>query len=254
MQWLRFEYQGSTGFGVLEGDRVRCYQGDMFGTTVATQTLLALADLRWLPPCEPGKIIGLWNNFRAAAEKNGWAEPAEPLYFLKSPASAAGHLQPIAVPASYSGRVIYEGELVLVIGKTARSVDVQHAAEHVFGYTCGNDLTALELLHRDASFAQWTRAKSFDGFAAFGPVVETEFTPAASHLRTLVGGRERQNFALSDMFFSPLELVSRISHDMTLEPGDLIFCGTSLGALPMKAGTTVDVVVDGIGTLSNQYG
>ena len=254
MQWLRFEYQGSTGFGVLEGDRVRSYQGDMFGASVATQTLLALADLRWLPPCQPGKIVGLWNNFRAAAEKNGWAEPADPLYFLKSPGSVAGHLQPIAVPLSYSGRVIYEGELVVVIGKTARSVPVQHAAEHVFGYTCGNDLTAIELLHRDASFAQWTRAKSFDGFAAFGPVIETEFTPASSHLRTLVGGRERQNYALSDMFFSPLELVSRISHDMTLEPGDLIFCGTSLGALPMKAGTTVEVVVDGIGTLSNLYG
>ena len=182
------------------------------------------------------------------------AAPAEPLYFLKSPGSAVGHLQHIAVPTSYSGRVVYEGELVVVIGKTARSVDVQHAAEHVFGYTCGNDLTALELLHRDASFAQWTRAKSFDGFAAFGPVIDTDVNPATSHLRTLVGGRERQNYALSDMFFSPLELVSRISHDMTLEPGDLIYCGTSLGVLPMKAGTTVDVVVDGIGTLSNLYG
>ena len=254
MRWMRFENQGSIGFGVLEGDRVRCYEGDMFGTPEATQTLLAVADLRLLPPCQPGKIVGLWNNFRAAAEKNGWAEPAEPLYFLKSPGSAAGHLQPIAVPASYSGRVVYEGELVVVIGKTARSVDVQHAAGHIFGYTCGNDLTALELLHRDVSFSQWTRAKSFDGFAAFGPVIETSFNPVTSQLRTLVGGRERQNFALSDMFFSPLELVSRISHDMTLEPGDLIYCGTSLGVLPMKAGTAVDVVIDGIGTLSNLYG
>ena len=254
MQWMRFDNQGSIGFGVLEGDRVRCYEGDMFGTAEATETFLAVTDLRWLPPCQPGKIVGLWNNFRAAAEKNGWAAPAEPLYFLKSPGSAAGHLQHIAVPTSYSGRVVYEGELVVVIGKTARSVDVQHAAEHVFGYTCGNDLTALELLHRDASFAQWTRAKSFDGFAAFGPVIDTGVNPATSHLRTLVGGRERQTYALSDMFFSPLELVSRISHDMTLEPGDLIYCGTSLGVLPMKAGTTVDVVVDGIGTLSNLYG
>jgi 2-keto-4-pentenoate hydratase/2-oxohepta-3-ene-1,7-dioic acid hydratase in catechol pathway len=251
---MRFENQGSIGFGVLEGDRVHCYGGDLFSSPQATQTLLEVAELRVLPPCQPGKIVGLWNNFRAAAEKNGWAEPADPLYFLKSPASAAGHLQPIAVPASYSGRVVYEGELVVVIGKTARSVDVQHAGEHVFGYTCGNDLTALELLHHDTSFSQWTRAKSFDGFSAFGPVIETSFSPVNSQLRTLVGGRERQNFALSDMFFSPLELVSRISHDMTLEPGDLIYCGTSLGVLPMKAGTSVDVVIDGIGTLSNLYG
>jgi len=196
----------------------------------------------------------LWNNFRAAAEKNGWAHPVEPLYFLKSPGSLAAHCQPIAVPANYQGRVVYEGELVVVIGKTTRSVDVQGAASHIFGYSCGNDLTALELLHSDASFAQWTRAKSFDGFAALGPVIETDFDPATAQLRTLVGGRERQNYALSDMFFSPLEIVSRISQDMTLEAGDIIYCGTSLGVLPMKAGTTVEVVIDGIGTLANLYG
>ncbi|HET9821218.1 MAG TPA: fumarylacetoacetate hydrolase family protein, partial [Burkholderiaceae bacterium] len=93
-----------------------------------------------------------------------------------------------------------------------------------------------------------------DGFGAFGPVIETTFDASAATLRTLVGGRERQNYALSDMFFGPAELVSRLSHDMTLEPGDVIFCGTSLGVLPMKPGSTVDVVVDGIGTLSNVYG
>ena len=78
-------------------------------------------------------------------------------------------------------------------------------------------------------------------------MIETDFDPAAATLRTLVGGRERQNYALSDMFFSPTELVSRISQDMTLEPGDVILCGTSLGVLPMKPGTTVEVVIDGIG-------
>jgi 2-keto-4-pentenoate hydratase/2-oxohepta-3-ene-1,7-dioic acid hydratase in catechol pathway len=226
----------------------------MFDAPQPTGETLSVADLQWLPPCQPSKIIGLWNNFRAAAEKNGWATPAEPLYFLKSPSSATGHLQAIAHPASYDGRVVYEGELAVVIGRQARAVSVQDAAQYIFGYSCANDVTALELLHRDASFGQWTRAKSFDGFAAFGPVIETDFDPSSASLRTLVGGRERQNYALSDMFFSPAELVSRISHDMTLEPGDVIFCGTSLGVLPMKAGSTVEVVIDGIGTLANVYG
>jgi len=254
MQWMRFEYQGATGFGVLGGGRVRRFQGDMFGAALVTEDTFDVAAVRWLPPCQPGKIIGLWNNFQAAAEKNGWAQPTEPLYFLKSPGSVSAHLQPIAVPASYGGRVVYEGELVVVIGKSTRAVSTKDAAAHIFGYSCGNDLTALELLHSDASFAQWTRAKSFDGFAAFGPVIETDFNPATAQLRTLVGGRERQNYALADMFFSPLEIVSRISQDMTLEPGDLIYCGTSLGVLPLKAGTTVEVMIDGIGTLSNRYG
>jgi 2-keto-4-pentenoate hydratase/2-oxohepta-3-ene-1,7-dioic acid hydratase in catechol pathway len=254
MKWARFVHRGVNGFGVLDGERIAVHEGDLFGTPRSTGQTLACAEVQWLPPCAPGKIVGLWNNFRAAAEKNGWTAPAEPLYFLKSPGCAAGHGAPIAAPASYAGRVAYEGELVVVIGRRARAVSVAQAPAHIFGYCCGNDVTALEILNRDASFPQWTRAKSFDGFGAFGPAIETDFDPAAAALRTLVGGRERQNFALADMFFGPAELVSRLSHDMTLEPGDVIFCGTSLGVLPMKPGTTVEVVIDGIGTLANVYG
>lgn len=254
MKWLRFVREGAVGFGTLEDDRVHRYDGELFVAPRATGETIALADVQWLPPCVPGKIIGLWNNFRAAAEKNGWATPVEPLYFLKSPGSASGHRQPIAVPSSYDGRVAYEGELAVVTGRRARAIAVGDARSHIFGYSCANDVTAIELLNRDPSFPQWTRAKSFDGFAAFGPVIETDFDPADASLSTLVGGRERQNYAFADMFFDPAELVSRISHDMTLEPGDVIFCGTSTGVLPMKAGTTVEVVIDGIGTLQNVYG
>lgn len=254
MKWMRFEHQGSEGFGRLDGDRVQPFSGDLFGEHRPAGEPIALAGLRWLPPCRPGKIVALWNNFRAAADKNGWAVPAEPLYFLKSPGAAAAHGQPIAVPPGYDGRVAYEGELVVVIGRRCAGIGADQAAAHILGYTCGNDLTALELLNRDPSFAQWTRAKSFDGFAAFGPVIETGFDSAAASLRTRVGGRERQNYPLSDMFFGPHELVSRLSHDMTLEPGDLVFCGTSLGVLPMKPGTEVEVEIDGIGVLANRYG
>ena len=116
MKWLRFRHHGTAAFGTLDGDRVHLHHGDMFGTPVATGESLPLAELTWLAPCAPGKVIGLWNNFRAAAEKNGWAEPAEPLYFLKSHGSVIGHQQPIPVPASYDGRVAYEGELAVVIG------------------------------------------------------------------------------------------------------------------------------------------
>lgn len=254
MQWLRFKHRGEVSWGVLEGNTVKPHTGDLFEPYRPGGQSIAVEEVQFLPPCRPGKIIGLWNNFRAAADKNGWAQPTEPLYFLKSPTSACGHQQAIPVPTSYSGRVAFEGELVVVIASQTRSVSVQAAPGHIFGYTCGNDLTAMELLTRDPSFSQWTRAKSFDGFAAFGPVIDTDFNPAQGQLRTLVGGRERQNYAFSDMFFSPAEIVSHISQDMTLEAGDVIYCGTSLGVLPMKAGTTVDVVVDGIGTLSNLYG
>jgi 2-keto-4-pentenoate hydratase/2-oxohepta-3-ene-1,7-dioic acid hydratase in catechol pathway len=254
MKWLRFKHHGNAVFGTVEGDRVHLHNGDLFGTPSASGESLPLNDIELLAPCSPGKVIGLWNNFRAAAEKNGWAQPDEPLYFLKSPGSVIGHQQPIPVPAAYDGRVAYEGELAVVIGRRARAVSVADAPAHIFGYSCANDVTALELLQRDPTFPQWTRAKSFDGFGALGPVIDTEFDPSAAHVRTLVGGRERQNYALADMFFSPAELVSRISQDMTLEPGDVILCGTSLGVLPMKPGSTVEVVIEGLGTLTNTYG
>jgi 2-keto-4-pentenoate hydratase/2-oxohepta-3-ene-1,7-dioic acid hydratase in catechol pathway len=254
MKWMSFEHQGKAGFGLLCGTQLQPFAGTVFNPQGPAGAPLALAEVTALPPCRPGQIIGLWNNFRAAAAKNGWSEPVEPLYFLKSPSAAAAHGQPIPVPRAYDGRVAYEGELVIVIGRRAQAISAAEAAAHILGYTCGNDVTAMELLNRDPSFPQWTRAKSFDGFAAFGPVIETEFDPASATLRTLVGGRERQNYPLGDMFFGPHELVSRLSHDLTLQPGDLIYCGTSLGVLPMKPGTTVDVVIDGIGTLSNPYG
>ena len=265
MKWMRYRHGGlggTEGFGLLEADAVAVHSGDMFAAPGApgapnalraTGERLGLSGLEWLAPCRPGKIIGLWNNFRAAAEKNGWAQPAEPLYFLKASSSAAAHEAPIPAPTGYDGRVAYEGELAIVIGRRARAIAPPEAAAHILGYTCANDVTALELLHRDPSFPQWARAQSFDGFGAFGPVIETEFDVANASLRTLVNGRERQHYALADMFFAPHELVSRLSFDMTLDPGDVILCGTSRGVLPMKPGSVVEVVVDDIGTLRNAY-
>ena len=253
MKWMRYRHDGVAGLGVLDGDQVQVHAGGLFGAPRATGERLDRVELEWLVPCRPGKIIGLWNNFRAAAEKNGWAQPAEPLYFLKATSSAAAHGAAIPAPVGYDGRVAYEGELAIVIGRRARAIAPADAAAHIFGYTCANDVTAMELLQRDPSFPQWARAKSFDGFGAFGPVIETDFDAASATLRTLVGGRERQNYALADMFFAPHELVSKLSFDMTLEPGDLILCGTSLGVLPMKPGSVVEVVIDGIGTLRNVY-
>ncbi|WP_428424853.1 fumarylacetoacetate hydrolase family protein [Methylibium sp.] len=254
MKWLQFRQGDGRGFGVLDGDMVQVHRGNMFEAPQATGERLPLADIAWLTPCQPGKMIGLWNNFNALAEKNGWTRPAEPLYFLKAASSFAAHGQTIVPPAGDVGRIAYEGELAIVIGRTARAVSAAEAPAHIFGYTCANDVTAMELIGRDPSFAQWARAKSFDGFGVFGPVIETDFDFAQATLRTRVAGRERQNFPLSDMRFTPAELVSKLSHDMTLEPGDVILCGTSLGVMPMKPGSLVEVEIDGIGVLANPYG
>lgn len=253
MKWLRFAHEGKAGFGILDGDTVVVHDGDMFGAATPTGERIETSGIEWLTPCLPGKMIGLWNNFRAAAEKNGWAIPGEPLYFLKGANSYCAHGQPIVAPRSYDGRVIYEGELAIVIGRMASRVTEQDAPAHIFGYTCANDVTATELIQRDPSFPQWARAKSFDTFGVFGPVIETGFDPGQGEVVALLNGRERQRYPLADMIFPPAKLVSLISQDMTLCPGDVILCGTSLGVLPMKPGTTVEVAIEGIGKLSNEY-
>jgi len=254
MLWARIEIGGRNLAGCIEGDRLAVHDGDPLAEPEPTGESVALAEARWLVPCQPSKIVALWNNFHAAAAKNGWAIPAEPLYFLKSTGALNAHLSPIRKPASYDGRVVYEGELGIVIGKTCRSVAVADAPGHIFGYTCINDVTALDLLSADPSFPQWTRAKGFDGFACIGPAIATGIDPAGLAVRTLVNGRERQNYPVADMIFPPAELVSRISRDLTLEPGDIIACGTSLGVLPMRPDTTIEIAIGGIGTLRNVYG
>ena len=251
--WIRFQHEGATDFGLLDGEAISVCEGDMFGQYGLTGQTVALSSVRVLLPCQPSKFIGLWNNYHAQAVKQSLSIPLEPLYFLKASSSFCAHEEPFGVPASYDGRVVYEGELGLVIGRQCKNLSLQDAAAALFGVTCVNDVTALDLLARDASFAQWTRAKSFDTFGIFGPVIATGLDWSQLVVRTLVNGRERQNYPCSDMIFSPAQIISSLSQEMTLHPGDVIACGTSLGVLPIKPGTVVEVSIDGIGILRNAF-
>ena len=254
VRWMRFTRRtdGSAGFGsVSDSGEIVVHDGDMMDSPTPTGERVAVEGVVVLPPCTPSKIVGLWNNLAAAANKNGWAQPAEPLYFFKPSTACIGHGAPVVPPRSYEGRVVYEGELGVVIGKQCTDVAIDEVDDVVFGYTCINDVTALELITADDSFPQWCRAKSFDTFAPIGPVVACGIEPDGLTIQTRVGGKVRQDYPVSDMFFSPRRLVSLISRDMTLMPGDVIACGTSSGVLPMRAGTEIDVDIAGIGVLTN---
>jgi 2-keto-4-pentenoate hydratase/2-oxohepta-3-ene-1,7-dioic acid hydratase in catechol pathway len=255
MLWMRFSRDGRSGFGRLDGDHIVVHDGDLFDAPTPTGEVLAASAVSWLSPCEPGAFVCLWNNFHAAAAKQSLAIPAEPLWVFKGAAALSAHERPIVAPAPsvYDGRVVFEGELGIVIGRACRDVDEAGAAACIFGYTCVNDVTALELIGRDPAFAQWTRAKSFESFGPFGPVIATGLDPMSLTVRTLVGGRERQNYPVSDIVFPPAQIVSRLSREFTLRPGDVIACGTSVGVLPMRDGQVVEVSIEGIGTLRNTY-
>jgi 2-keto-4-pentenoate hydratase/2-oxohepta-3-ene-1,7-dioic acid hydratase in catechol pathway len=250
--WARFRTADRVGFGILEEDLLLEHEGDMFGAPRPTGRRLAAGDFSLLAPCTPGKIVALWNNFHALAAKIGKAAPAHPLFFIKSATSAVGPLEPIRRPPGYAGKIVFEGELGIVIGKPAKEVAPNRAGDHIFGYTCVNDVTAIDLLFENGDFPQWGRSKSFDTFGCLGPVIATDFNSATAAVITRLDGVERQNYALSDMIFSPSELVSRISHDLSLLPGDVIACGTSLGVGSIKDGVTVDVSIEGIGSLRNR--
>jgi 2-keto-4-pentenoate hydratase/2-oxohepta-3-ene-1,7-dioic acid hydratase in catechol pathway len=251
--WIRYvSPQRGPGFGLLdEAGLIHEHEGDMFDGPTATGARLSLSEVTLLSPCRPGKVVALWNNFHALAAKIGKAVPSHPLFLIKSSTSVCGDGEPIRRPASYGGKIAYEGELGIVIGRTCRHVAPDAAASHIFGYTCVNDVTAIELLNEDANFAQWTRAKSFDTFGVLGPVIVPDFDWRSASVVTTLDGVERQNYPLSDLVFGPETLVSLLSQDMTLEPGDVIACGTSLGVGSMKAGAAVMVTIAGIGTLAN---
>jgi 2-keto-4-pentenoate hydratase/2-oxohepta-3-ene-1,7-dioic acid hydratase in catechol pathway len=252
-RWVRYEYQGEQGFGTLSDNQITIYQGNMYNGAEATEKRLSLDAVRLLTPCEPTTMIALWNNFHSRAEKEGWSRPDHPLYFMKASTSFLPPGGTIKRPGSYDGPVVYEGELGVVIGKQCSNVSEAEAEDYIFGYTCVNDVTARGLLREDPLFVHWTRAKSFDTFSAVGPAITTGLDATSLTVRTLVDGNELQNYPVTDMFFLPHQIVSRLSHDMTLRPGDIIACGTSIGAGPMQQGSTVEVQIDGIGSLVNKF-
>jgi len=251
--WGRVIHDGRECFGIIEGEAMLLHEGDMLADPRPTGQSIPLNGARLLTPTSPSKMVALVDNYRALVTKLNHAVPAEPLYFLKANNSFLAGGETIRAPKSYAGKVVYEGELGIVIGKRCCAVSEADAASCIFGYTCINDVTAIDILNKDPGFAQWTRAKGFDTFGVFGPAIATEVDPARLVVKTILNGQERQNYPLSDIIFAPVRLVSLISQDITLEAGDVIACGTSVGVGSMKPGSTVSIIIEGIGTLTNRF-
>lgn len=250
--WVRVSHADQDWFGVLADDVISLHDGAPWAQPIPTGIVLPAETTKLLAPVTPRSFIGLWNNFHAAATKQGNTIPTEPLFFLKAISSILAPEGEIRPPAHFTGRTLYEGELGVVIGRTCCDIDEEAAEAAIFGYTCVNDVTALDWLTADPAFPQWARAKGCDTFGPVGPAIATGLDWRSLTIRTLLGGRERQNYPANDMILSPPRIVSLLSREITLHPGDLIACGTSLGALPMRAGMVVEVAIDGIGVLRNQ--
>jgi 2-keto-4-pentenoate hydratase/2-oxohepta-3-ene-1,7-dioic acid hydratase in catechol pathway len=207
-----------------------------------------LDEARLVAPCVPTKIVCVGRNYREHAAELGNEMPTEPLLFLKAPSSLVGHEDDITL-TPYSTRIEHEGELAVVIGRKARNIgDEENPLDYVLGYTCANDVTARDLQKRDVQF---TRAKSFDTFCPVGPYVVTDIDPLDLQVETRVNNEVRQRGRTGQMAFSVPFLVRYVSRMMTLEAGDLISTGTPAGVGPLRDGDTVEVEVEGVGTLRN---
>lgn len=252
MKFVRYNLHGAIGFGTLDFEnRIHVMEGDMFSSPVITGKTLSLEDVKLLTPTNPGAMIALWNNSMQQIAKLNREVPKEALWFLKPSSSFCTHGDSIIYPKGETERVVLEGELGIVIGRTCRSIDAGKAAEVIFGYTMVNDVTAQDMVGRDGTFPQYTRAKGFDTFGVFGPMIETEIDPMTLRIESYLNGRKCQDYPVSDLAFSPCQIVAEISRTVTLRPGDVIACGTSLGVEPMQPGDLVEVRINGIGSLIN---
>jgi 2-keto-4-pentenoate hydratase/2-oxohepta-3-ene-1,7-dioic acid hydratase in catechol pathway len=253
MQYVRFLDGDREGFGTLEGGEVSVIAGCVPAPGGPTGETLALAQVRLLAPVpRPGKILAAAVNYQSHAPGASVITkqdepPAVPQLFLKPSSSVIGPEETIVLPDG-ARRVDAEGELVAVIGRVCRSVDVESALDYVLGYTCGNDVSAR---HWQRDDLQWWRAKGSDTFSPIGPAVATELDPGDLELRTLVNGEEKQRTNTSALIHTVAALISFASQVCTLEPGDLIFTGTPGETPKLSDGDDVEVEIAGIGLLRN---
>jgi 2-keto-4-pentenoate hydratase/2-oxohepta-3-ene-1,7-dioic acid hydratase in catechol pathway len=222
-------------------------------TTAVNFEPTPLSELQLLPPVTPSKILCVGRNYRDHATELGNEVPKEPLLFLKPPSTLLASRGTIVMPA-LSQRVDYEGELGIVIGRRCHKIGPdEDVRPYIRGYVCVNDVTARDIQKSDG---QWTRGKGFDTFCPVGPIVSDEIDPAGGQPVTVItrlNGVVKQQGSTRDFIFPIAELLHYITQTMTLEPGDLIPTGTPAGVGAVKPGDRIQVEIDGLGILENQF-
>lgn len=246
LKWVRFNDGAKDRTGIVEGDRVRRIKGDMFGAYQLTDQTYALSQVKLLPPTKPAKVLALAGSYKSHL---GTTPPSpHPEVFFKLPSSLVPQGADVVIPKG-TNEVHFEAELVLVIGKRAKDVPVEKAKEHIFGVTCGNDISARDWQKADR---QWWRAKGSDTFGPVGPWIVTGLNYDDLEVQMRVNGEVKQKERTSALIHNCAAIVSFLSRHVTLEPGDLIYTGTSGQTSAIKLGDDMEVEIEGIGILRNR--
>lgn len=249
MKIARFSTGGDPRFGIVDGDELVVLKGDpMFMGIDTLDERVPLSSVKLLAPVIPrSKVVCVGMNYAEHKADMGNVGPTSPLIFLKPNTAVVGPGDAISLPKGV-GKIVHEGELVVVIGRIAKQVKAADFADYVFGYTIGNDVSARDLMVTDG---QWARAKGYDTFAPIGPWIETELDPSNLQIETFVDGEPRRHGNTRDMLHGVAEIIEFVSDVWTLLPGDIIMTGTPGGLGGFVHGQTVDISIEGIGTLSN---
>ncbi len=262
MKLIRFLAEdGRVLYGCPEESRpgeARILHGDPFGKFRVDDERAGVRQV--LAPLVPVNILAVGLNYRGHADETGLKTPADPVLFMKATTSVIGPGETILLPLAGPRRVDYEAELAVIVGKKGRNIDPSHAMDHVFGYTCSNDVSARDWqMERQSN--QWVRGKSFDTFCPLGPVLVTRDElpdPGKLRIRAIVNGAVLQDGNTADMIFDVPALISALSRSLTLLPGTVIMTGTPEGVgftrkppVYLQDGDVVTVEIEGIGQLTN---
>lgn len=250
MQIARYKAGDAIHYGVLDGETLHRLAASPFVSLERTGTRDRLADVTLLEPVEAPRVFGVGLNYILHIEESGAETPTTPLLFMKPTNTVIGPGAPIVYPVG-GKNVHFEAELAVVIGTAGRRIPVNRALDHVLGYTCANDVSERVIQKAEMDQGALLIGKGFDSFCPLGPVIATGLDPSNLKLGACVNGQKRQESSTSDLLFGVPQLVSYLSSALTLQPGDVIITGTPSGVGPIVPGDTVDIWVEGVGTLTN---
>jgi len=248
MRIARFSFDGDIKFGLVQDGELIAFRGHpLVNEYETTGEVYPFEQVKLLAPTLPSKVVCVGKNYGAHIAEMGLATNPEPTLFFKPNSAIVAHGENIVLPHQ-SERVELEVELTIVIGKVAKNVFEADAHKIIWGYTISNDVTARDLQETDD---QWARSKGFDTFCPMGPWIDTEWQPAGQRISSSINGEVQQDSTLDLMIHNVPRIVSYVSQNMTLLPGDVILTGTPAGITSFVAGDMVECHIDGLGTLEN---
>jgi 2-keto-4-pentenoate hydratase/2-oxohepta-3-ene-1,7-dioic acid hydratase in catechol pathway len=248
MKVARYSHDGQVSFGIVDDNYLIQLKGHpLVNQYETTGERVLISDVKLLAPTLPSKVVCVGKNYGAHIAEMGLAASAEPTLFFKPNSAIVGHGDTIMLPHQ-SSQAEVEVELAIVIGQLTKNVAPEQALNAVWGYTVANDVTARDLQFTDD---QWARSKAFDTFCPLGPWIETDWIPGGQRIWSEIDGQVAQDSKIDQMIHGVAQILSYVSQNMTLLPGDVILTGTPAGITKFDSGQTVTCSVEGIGSLTN---